>query len=68
MFFIEKVIFFAVFLKFPNWSWDALSPLYVNSPFLQLDIYSKEKECSAAKDLSHKPSNAENIEKRRKSF
>ena len=42
--------FFTVFLKFPNWSWDTLSPLYVNSPFLQLDIYSKEKECSAAED------------------
>ena len=55
--------FFAVFLKFPNWSWDTLSPLYVNSPFLQLDIYSKEKECSAAEDSSHEPSNAENIEK-----
>ena len=35
--------FFTVFLKFPNWSRDALSPLYVNSPFLQLDIYSKGK-------------------------
>ena len=33
--------FFAVFLKFPNWSWDALSTLYVNSPFLQLDIQKK---------------------------
>ena len=55
--------FFPVFLKFPNWSWDALSPLYVNSPFLQLDIYSKEKECSTAEDLSREPSNAENIEK-----
>ena len=37
--------------------------MYVNSPFLQLDIYSKEKKCSAAEELSHKPSNAENIEK-----
>ena len=55
--------FFAVFLKFPNRSWDALSPLYVNSPFLQLDTYSNEKECSTAEDLSHEPSNAENIEK-----
>ena len=55
--------FFAVFLKFTNWSWDALSMLYVNFPFLQLDIYSKEKECSAGEDLSHEPSSAENIEK-----
>ena len=55
--------FFTVFLKFPNWSRDALSPLYVNSPFLQLDIYSKEKECSATEDLLHEPSNVENIEK-----
>ena len=69
MFFTEKDIFtranifFAVFLKFPNWSWDALSPLYVNSPYLQLHIYSNEKECSAAEDLSYEPSNAGNIEK-----
>ena len=35
--------FFAAFMKFPNWSWDALSPLYVNSPYLQLDIYQREK-------------------------
>ena len=55
--------FSAVFLKFPNRSWDTLSPLYVNSPFLQLDIYSKKKEYSAAEDLSHEPSNAENTEK-----
>ena len=55
--------FFAVFMKLPNWSWDALSPLYVNSPYLQFDIYSKEKECSAAEDSSHESSNAENIEK-----
>ena len=55
--------FFAVFLKFPNWSWDALSSLYVNSPYLQPDIYSKEIECSAAEDLSSESPNAENIEK-----
>ena len=48
-------IFFAVFLKFPNWSWDALSPLYVNSPFLQPDIYSKEKDVPLLKiyHMSH---------------
>ena len=40
-------IFFAVFL---NWSWEALSPLYLNSPNLELDIYSKEKYCSATED------------------
>ena len=43
---------FAVFLKFQKWSWDALFLLYVNSPFLQLDIYSKEKECSATEDIT----------------
>eukprot|EP00794_Sanderia_malayensis_P004341 gene4341-4918_t len=29
--------FFAVFQKFPVWSWEALSPQYRNSPFLTLD-------------------------------
>ena len=43
---------FAVFLKFQKWSWDALFLLYVNFPFFQLDIYSKEKECSAAEDIT----------------
>ena len=55
--------FFAVFLKFPNHSWDVLSPLYVNSLFLQLDICSEKRECSASENLLHEPSNAENIEK-----
>ena len=29
--------FFAIFLKFPVWNWDALSPIYINSPYLILD-------------------------------
>ena len=29
--------FFAVFRKFPAWQWDALSPLYRDSPYLNLD-------------------------------
>ncbi|XP_065641395.1 uncharacterized protein LOC124812064 [Hydra vulgaris] len=29
--------FFAIFRKFPLWQWDALSELYLNSPFLTLD-------------------------------
>ena len=29
--------FFAVFEKFPSWSFNALSPIYINSPFLNLD-------------------------------
>ena len=29
--------FFAIFRKFPAWQWNALSPLYRNSPFLTLD-------------------------------
>lgn len=29
--------FFAVFTKFPQFSWDSLSPLYIDSPFLKLD-------------------------------
>ena len=37
--------------------------MYVSSPFLQLDIYSKEKECSVPEDLSHELPNAKNIEK-----
>ena len=29
--------FLAVFEKFPSWSFNALSPIYINSPFLNLD-------------------------------
>ena len=29
--------FFAVFEIFPSWSFNALSPIYINSPFLKLD-------------------------------
>ena len=29
--------FFAVFEIFPSWSFNALSPIYINSPFLNLD-------------------------------
>ena len=29
--------FFAIFGRFPAWQWNALSPLYINSPFLRLD-------------------------------
>ena len=29
--------FFAVCNKYPQFSWDSLSPLYINSPFLKLD-------------------------------
>ena len=29
--------FFAIFAKYPAWSWDALSSLYRNSPFMILD-------------------------------
>ena len=29
--------FFAVFEKFPLWSFNALSPIYIKSPFLNLD-------------------------------
>ena len=29
--------FFAVFNVFPNWSWEALSPVYRISPFMTLD-------------------------------
>ena len=29
--------FFAVFRKYIPWQWDALSPTYINSPFLTLD-------------------------------
>ena len=37
--------FFAVFLKYPNiWSWDALSTIYKNSPFLTLDVDITEEE------------------------
>ena len=55
--------FFAVFLKFSNWSWDLLSPLDVNPPYLQTEIYSKEKECFATEDSMQTPPNPENIVK-----
>jgi len=29
--------FFAVFRKFPAWTWDDLSNAYINSPFINLD-------------------------------
>ena len=29
--------FFAIFQKYPTWQWNSLSPLYRNSPFLNLD-------------------------------
>ena len=29
--------FFAVFEKFPLWSFNTLSPIFINSPFLNLD-------------------------------
>ena len=37
--------------------------MYVNSPYPQLEIYSKEKQCSAAEDLSYELSDTGNIEK-----
>ena len=54
---------FVVFRKFLNWSWDLLSPLYVNFRYLQLESYSKEKQCSTAKNSLPEPQNAENMEK-----
>lgn len=36
--------------------------MYVNPPYLQTEIYSKEKECSATED-SMQPPNPENIVK-----
>ena len=34
--------FFAVFKKFPIWNWNALSPVYRNSPFMTLDYFCNE--------------------------
>ena len=42
--------FAAVFLKFRAWQWDALSPLYINSPFLTLDNFDMN-DCFD--DISH---------------
>ena len=36
-------LFFLLFRKFPCWNWDALSPLYRNSPFLMLDSLSDDQ-------------------------
>ena len=35
--------FFSIFEKFPLWSWEHLSSLYTNSPFLNLDNEKEEK-------------------------
>lgn len=44
--------FFAVFRKFPKtWSWDALSVLYRNSPFLTLDVGMTEDELQAQENM-----------------
>ena len=42
--------FFLVFTKFPCWNWDALSPLYRNSPFLMLDSFSDDRNINYGPD------------------
>ena len=42
--------FFSIFEKFPSWSWEHLSSLYTNSPFLNLD---NEKEEKFANDVNN---------------
>ena len=42
--------FFLVFSKFPCWNWDALSPLYRNSPFLMLDSLSDDRNINYGLD------------------
>ncbi|XP_065657884.1 uncharacterized protein LOC136082459 isoform X2 [Hydra vulgaris] len=49
--------FFAIFKKYPAWSWNTLSKLYVNSPFLNLDednydIFHEKKPFNFSKLLS----------------
>ncbi|XP_065651150.1 uncharacterized protein LOC136079345 [Hydra vulgaris] len=49
--------FFAIFKKYPAWSWNTLSKLYVNSPFLNLDednydIFHEKKPFNFSKSLS----------------
>ena len=61
--------FFLVFREFPGWNWDALSPLYRNSPFLMLDSLSDDRNISYGPDElvmedkeSHGSFNNSNIE------
>ena len=37
--------FFAIFGKYPQWQWSALSPLYIQSPYLLLDKFDEDKGC-----------------------
>lgn len=39
--------FFAVFARFPSWSWDALSATYRNSPYMILDKFSDNSTVEA---------------------
>ena len=47
--------FFAVSLEFPNWYWDAFSPLFVVSPYLQLDIWNKVSKNASSKICGNQP-------------
>ena len=52
--------FFAVFQKFAAWNWDALSGLYKNSPYLNLDDFDSsiqtgdflQNNCAVIKDYT----------------
>ena len=47
--------FFALFLKFPNWSWDALSPIYAILPIFNLTFIQRKNNVLQLKiyDISH---------------
>ena len=53
-------IFFAIFLKFSAWQWNALSSLYRNSPFLSLDKMEHNKFRKSAEDEEVHVTNFEN--------
>ena len=38
--------FFAIFKKFPAWSWNALSPIYKDSPYMKLDNLFEKSGCT----------------------
>ena len=52
--------FFAIFQKFPDWQWNALSPLYRNSPFLTLDKMEHNAFQKSTEDEKEHVTNFEN--------
>ena len=52
--------FFAIFRKFTAWQWNALSPLYRNSPFLTLDKMEHNEFAKSMEDEEEHVTNVKN--------